>query len=72
MGLEHADFQLTNDELARINQFISERAEAFAAEGEDAAMELRVVFDFVVNYGRSISISYGGAVQPTVVVEFPS
>lgn len=68
--MNHDDFKLTHEELARINRHLAACAEAYVGEKENPATSVSIIFEFVVNFGRSISVNYGGQVTPTVVIDF--
>ena len=55
MGLEHADFALAEEQLARINQYFQEQAQAYADAGEDSAGSAHVTFVWMPGFGRSVT-----------------
>lgn len=61
MGLKESDFCLSSAELAEINRFVFDQAALHAAEGEDPADVIRIVFEFAPVFGRSITVYFNGA-----------
>jgi len=57
--LMHEDFTLSCNELAAINQVITDAAAKFASEGEHAIDGVEVVFGFSP-YGRNLEVRVGG------------
>jgi len=60
MSLSLSDFLLTDDELARLNRYISVSAEKYASEGE-LASEVAVTFTWMVGFGRCVTANFGGS-----------
>lgn len=64
MGLKHDDFQLTEEQLDRLNTAIDEQVAAFYHDNPDVdppdAMTVR--FNFVFGFGRSIDVRVGGLI----------
>ena len=67
MGLHKADFELTDEELGRINGYIDGRAARHAAEGEDPPSGVSVTFDFMPGFGRVVTARFDGAKNGLVV-----
>lgn len=67
MGLHRADFDLTDAELARINEYLSEKAARHAAEGEDPPSGASVTFDFMPGFGRVVTARFDGESEEMVV-----
>lgn len=60
-NMEHKDFELTDLELAKINQVLRGIARSdYASEGEPVS-DLTVTFAFAVPLGRMISVSVSGS-----------
>lgn len=62
MGLKHDDFQLTDEQLDRLNTAIDEKMTAFYRDKPDADPPdaMAVTFNFVFGWGRSIDVRIGG------------
>lgn len=70
MALEHQDFILTDEQLARINEYVAERGAAYAKAGEGPAMGgLRLEVFWTPGLGRSISAYYDGAEVGCIIEE---
>lgn len=67
MGLHKTDFELTEAELARINEHFRSRAAAHAMEGEDAPSCVSVTFDFMPGFGRVVTARFDGESAGIVV-----
>ena len=70
MGLEHADFALTDEQLARINQYFQERAQGYAEAGEDNANCAHVTFAWMPGIGRSVT-AYFNSENKGCEIEWP-
>ena len=57
--LNEANFVLSADELARINDIAVKAAKTNASEGNDPGDSLSVTFDFSP-FGRCVSVRYNG------------
>ena len=63
MGLKHTDFTLTDEKLARINQYFEERSLAYAQAGEDSVDSAHVTFAWVPGFGRSLTAYFNGEIE---------
>lgn len=63
MGLKTTDFLLTSVELAEINRYVGDMADAHAKAGEDPPDGVRVVFEFTPIFGREVTVYFNGAVN---------
>lgn len=71
MALEHRDFILTDEQLARINEYVAERSAAYAKACEGPAMGgLRLEVIWTPGLGRSISAYYDGAEEGCIIEEW--
>jgi len=60
MSLSASDFLLTDDELARIDHYISARAKNYAGE-EELVREVSVTFTWIAGFGRCVTANFGGS-----------
>lgn len=68
MALEHQDLLLTDEQLARINDYAAERGAAYARAGEGPPMGgLRLEISWTPGLGRSISAYFDGAVNGCII-----
>ena len=62
MGLEHTDFKLTDEQLARINQYFREQSLAYAQAGEDPCDSAHITFAWMPGFGRSVTAYFNGEI----------
>ena len=62
MALQHIDFTLTDEQVARINQYFQEQAQGYADAGEDAVDAVYVTFVWMPGIGRSVTAHFNGDV----------
>ena len=63
MGLEHTDFTLTAEQLARINRYFQERAQGYAEAGEDPVDAVHITFVWMPDFGRSVTAYFNGEIK---------
>ncbi|MFZ4534919.1 hypothetical protein [Propionivibrio sp.] len=64
MGLEHSDFILIDEQLAKINKYTAEQGAAYAKAGEGPPMGgVMLQFEWVPGLGRSITAYFDGSVE---------
>lgn len=59
--MEKKDFELSDLEIAKINQVIEEIARNYYASEREPINDMQVIFDFGVPLGRMISVSVSGS-----------
>lgn len=62
-----SSFQLSQRQIDDINEHFSRKAEAFRKAGEDPHQSIKVVFEWMPIYGRSVSAYFDGEVVGHVV-----
>jgi hypothetical protein len=63
MALLAADFVLTEAELAKLNEYLISRLNAYATEGEDPPCSLRVCFSFLAGQGCEVEAFLDGDLE---------
>ena len=63
MGLKHTDFTLSDEQLARINKYFQEQAQAYVDAGEDSAGSVHVTFVWMPGLGRSVTAYFDGDIE---------
>ncbi len=70
MALEHEDFQLTDEQLTKINEYSARIGAAYAKEGEGPAMGgLKLEIIWTPGLGRSITAYYDGSQEGCIIEE---
>lgn len=62
MGITQSHFELTDEQIGLLNQYISERNECYAREGERMSGGVRVVFEWS-QFGRLVIAYYDNSVD---------
>lgn len=64
MALKSTDFNLTEEQIEKINAYFSSQIAAYIAEGEDVGMNsIKVEFEWVPGLGRFVTAHYDGGVN---------
>ena len=68
MALEHQDFQLTDEQLTKINEYTAGEGGAYAKEGEGPAMGgLKLEIIWTPGLGRSITAYFDGSQMGCII-----
>jgi hypothetical protein len=63
MAFTRSDFELSDREIAQINEYISRAAERHAQAGEDPPDSVKIEFCWIPGFGRTVTAYFDGAVD---------
>lgn len=63
MAFTRSDFELSDIEIAQINEYVLRTAERHAQAGEDPPTGVKIVFSWAPGLGRTVTACFDGAVD---------
>lgn len=63
MPFQHRDFNLSDAQMASLNQYIDARARQYVDTGEDPPSGIEIRFVWTPGLGRSVTVYFDGAMD---------